>query len=369
MYLHTLSLTNFRSYNQADFEFSPDLTVVIGPNTAGKTNLLEAIVLLATGRSFSEHHGEHLIQSGNESFHLEAVLEKGEQSGATQLGVNAVYDGEDTNRVRKKYVVEGVGRKRKSFASNFQVVYFGPEEIRLILGSPSRRRDYLDSILFAVAVDYSSIASKYRKARIQRNNLLKAMQKGNSNGTDWHLWTERVVELGNKITRGRTELVNKLNQVLSKNKYGVLDSLLLKYNPEVLDLDKFREVRKDEVRLGTTILGPHRDDFSFTRINANTEGSQIETNNRAIDLSVYGSRGEQRLAVTALKLAELEVRSQITGERPILLLDDVFSELDAENRVGILEVIPKQQTIVTTTNPDIVRKYFKERSVVIELGK
>ncbi len=359
MYLHTLSLANFRSYRQAEFEFSPELTFIIGPNTAGKTNILEAIVLLATGRSFSEHSGQHLIRNGKTHFHLEAVLEVNADV-TREIGINAVYDSDNCSRVRKKFVVEGVGKKRDNFARNFQVVYFGPEEIRLILGSPSRRRSYLDSVLSALDPVYVKVSARYRKARLQRNNLLKLIQKGNSSGSDLLMWTERVVEVGNIITHKRSELVANLNKIFSRNHYGSLEDLTLAYTTNNLSLDRFRRVKRKEIEMGTTFLGPHRDDFKF--VSAGAEQSELKK-----DLAAYGSRGEQRLAVTALKLAELELRSEVSGQRPILLLDDVFSELDPNNRERILEVIPKQQTIITTTNPEIVERYFESEPQVIRL--
>ncbi len=382
MILQSLSLTNFRNYSKADFTFSPTTTLILGPNAVGKTNLLEAIYYLASGKSFRAGYDREAIAQGAPFANLKSQisnLKYGEEK-ELELQILANENGENTSS--KRFKVNGVKKRRADFAGNLRAVCFGPEEILLVTGSPSRRRKYLDSVLVQVDRDYARALSEYEKVVRQRNRLLLLIREGEpsfakaSGGLrQLNFWDEKMLALGSVLTKKRQEMFGDFNAWLKD--YG----LFLLFEPRPW-LNK-KDSREREIAAGMTLRGPHRDDFGFLKSGSeqlrklsesagqnfrepknqsvgNSDVSGTLTHRRAdapsysefSDLSSFGSRGEQRLAVLHLKLAELEFISERTGDRPLLLLDDIFSELDEDNRGSVLELLGKQQTIVTATDLD-----------------
>jgi len=350
MVLKSLILRNFRNYSQGEFNFSSGINLVVGPNAVGKTNLLEAIYLLATGRSFRAEVESEMInyneqisdikcQISNEEV-LEIILTRGQING---------------KRVAKKiYKVNGVNRRMIDFVRHLRVVYFGPEDLEIVVDSPARRRDYLDSVLEQVDREYRRASLSYRKGLRQRNKLLEQIRDEEKPRSVLYFWDRLLIENGGVITEKREEFINFVNQ-----QPDYFEKLELVYDKSIISPQRLKQYTEEEVASGMTLVGPHRDDF-ITQI----QNPKFKIQNK---LSAFGSRGEQRTAVFCLKLAEMEFITQKTGQRPVLLLDDIFSELDHQRRKRLLEVIPRQQTIITTTDLHLIEEEAKEKIQLIKL--
>lgn len=334
MLLNKLCLDNFRSYGKKEFKFDNGITLVVGPNTAGKSNLLEALFLLAFGTSPRAGLDREMIKTGEKlGFVRGFFLEDGEK----ELEVVLTATG-------KRFRVNGVGRRLSDFSSHFHVVLFSPHDLNLVSGRPDLRRRFVDLALGSVDQDYARAFREYDKIRKRRNRLLERINQSRGEDEELGFWDAKLLEHGVLLQDKRKAFFDEVNREVST------DGFLLKYSPSGLTAERLREYRPREIAAETTLIGPHRDDFSFFY------GDK--------DLSAYGSRGEQRKAVLTLKKAELEFVQDKTGERPLLLLDDIFSELDKDNRSRVFDLIGGSlQTIITTTDlrnvPQGLNKDFK----------
>jgi len=360
MILESLSLTNFRNYPSAAFTFSPTTTLVVGPNAAGKTNLLEAIYFLATGKSFRATYDREVIRGGEGFARIKGVKGikgvKEENGGELEITILANENGENTSSKRLK--VNGVKKRLSDFTGNLRAVYFGPEEIELVTGSPSRRRRFMDAVLCQVDREYARALLEYEKVLRQRNRLLLILQEKGINGIkgvneQLDFWDERLGILGPVLSKKRWEMFADFNKWLQG--FG----LFLLFQPRSWSNKK--ESREREIAAGMTLWGPHRENFVFE------SKKQKAKSKNGQDLSRFGSRGEQRLAVLYLKLAELEFIAERTGERPILLLDDIFSELDENNCRQVLSLLNRQQTIITSTDADALNSNLKTQISKIQI--
>jgi len=276
----------------------------------------------------------------------------------------------------KKYLVNGVGKRMVDFVGNLRCVLFWPEDMELVTNSPSRRRKYLDFTLSQVDREYRRCLLSYERGLRARNKLLERIRDENPGGRSQLLfWDQLLIKDGVVLTTKREEFLKFLNSF----QFSVF-SFQLEYDKSVISQARLEEYAQEEVAAGATLVGPHRDDF---RIRINPNKSNPNKSEWGRDLSVFGSRGEQRLAILWLKLAELEFITQKTGDpstgstnspqassgqgRPILLLDDIFSELDKDNQDLVTEVIPNQQTIITTTDEKVIKKEFLEGAKIVKL--
>lgn len=332
MTLGDITLRNFRSYEERQFSFSPEITVLSGSNGVGKTNVLEAIYVLMRGKSFRDSD-EHLMRyeapwwriTGNLTLHEREVRFAPEQTTAKQL------------------IIDGVNKGRFSYRQQLPVVLFEPDDLMLIHGSPSMRRAYLDNLLVSTVPAYRSNLSRYERALLQRNNLLKRNSSEESLSDAVFVWDIALSEYGSKITEARLRLVEELNQKLSSYYSGLsgkTEQLTINYNPphhdsHAIARELSKNLSKDAVR-GFTSTGPHRDDLSFI-LNGN-------------DARTSASRGEIRTIVLSLKYGELALFTNQLENTPILLLDDVFSELDPERQALLLSQTADVQKIITTTH-------------------
>lgn len=377
MLVKKIQISNFRNFKNKAFSFSPKTTVIVGPNASGKTNILEALFLLATGKSFKARIEEEMISYPKEiarvrgdfqnpNTKLEVVLTRGEIT----IGENP----EKTERTpRKRLLINGISRRLIDFAGNFKVVLFGPQDLELVIESPSRRRNFLDTVLSQVDREYRRASLSYEKGLRQRNRLLWDLRERGSVGSTssppaslGHMrllfWDKLLIKNGDYISAKREEFIDFANAS------GILDNqeFSLVYDKSAISETRLEQYAEEEVAAATTLVGPHRDDFCF----------RLKKNKRARDLSRYGSRGEQRMGVLWLKLAELAYIEQKSGEKPTLLLDDIFSELDHEHREVVMKVVKDQQTplrrgsagqaIITTADPHFVEGLNKVEK--IELG-
>lgn len=350
MFLNRLFLQNFRSYSKSEFDFSKETTLIVGPNTAGKTNLLEGIFLLAHGKSFRPGEDWQILCFNEEVGRVKGIIEEREETKTLEI-VFATGKVVDHKPPVKRYLVNGLARRQMDFVGNLRCVYFGPEDLNLVTNSPSLRRNFLDWVLEQVDWEYRRAVLTYEKALRQRNRVLEKVRSGQLGMADLEYWTKLLSEFGPQISQKRQDFVNFLNRQAK-----TFEDLEVFYEKNIISEERLKHYAQKEVAAGLTLVGPQRDDF------------KILANPKKRDLSLFGSRGEQRLAVLELKLGELEFLFQKGGRRPVLLLDDIFSELDKEHINLVLEMIGGQQTIITTTHQEFLPKSLLEKTDMIELG-
>ena len=356
MYLTNLSLQKFRNYRKKSFDFSSNTTLIVGDNGVGKTNVLEAIYLLATGKSFRATREDQMIFYGEELGRVEAEIEDSPEEERIDLEVMmTVGEVAGKKAPRKRYLINGLGKRKMDFVGRLKCVLFRPEDIDLVLGSPSGRREYLDSVLEQVDSEYRRSNLSYQKGLRQRNKLLEKIREGEAERKQLLFWDQMVIKNGEKISDKRGEYLEKVSEDLKKR--GM--DLRLMYDKSIISPARLKKYADREVWAGRTLVGPHRDDFEFI---VKRKG-KLEKN-----LSFYGSRGEQRMAVLGVKLAELKFVKERVEEAPVLLLDDVFSELDDEHRKEIFKLLDKQQTIVTTADEKLMPVKYKSKVEMIKLG-
>lgn len=352
MTIKSLNLQNFRNYEKKKFVFPLGTTLVVGPNTSGKTNLLEAIYLIATGKSFRAGLEQEMINYGKQLARVEANI--GNSEGTEKLAI-MLTTGEVAGQkaAKKKYLLNDVSKRMVDFVGQLRCVLFRPEDLEIVIDSPSIRRNYLDQILVQVDREYRRAHLSYQKGLRQRNKLLEQIRDEGKPHSILFFWNKLLMENGQIITAKREELINFVN--LQPAHFG---KLKLHYDNSIISPQRLAKYADREVAAGMTLCGPHRDDFVIGITNSES---------RIRNLHIYGSRGEQRTAVFSLKLAELEFVAQATDENPVLLLDDIFSELDHDRRRQLLKVIPKQQTLITTTDIHLIDPKFRKKVATIEL--
>lgn len=347
MAVTSLSLNNFRSYSDQTLALDPVITLVVGPNATGKTNLLEGLFVLATTRSFRAKDGE-LVRHGQDFYRLTMNLDGTEMALSYQSNQNSTEKKARHNNTPKS-LVDHLGSLR--------VVLFEPNDLLLIHGAPERRRRYLDFILIQTLPRYTKALSQYRRVLSQRNRLLSDWQGATNELFAWNL---RLAELATDITTARRQLVNHINELAGECYQSIAGSsepLHLTYQgaagPDFATdfLQLLENNLNRDIAAGFTTIGPHRDDFTIS-----FKGS---------DITAVASRGEMRTVVLALKMAELAYIERQTESRPMLLLDDVFSELDDSRRHFLLDTLGGYQSVITTTNADVSDELSAKHTTIL----
>lgn len=343
MVLSELHLTNIRTYPKARFVFSPDITVIVGHNAVGKTNILEALYALATGKSFRAKRDAEMIRWDEEVGKVKGVT--GEDEVEIVL-TGGVVGGRKT--ALKKYLVNGVPRRMYDALGRVRAVLFWPEDLELITDSPSIRRNYLNTILVQVDREYRRTLLSYERGVRQRNKILERIQDGQASRNQLLFWNQLLIKAGGYLTDARAALIDYINQFPTEDfNYHIV------YDKSVISASRLEQYADAEVGAKVTLVGPHRDDLIFQK-KRGTDQRHDQGADIWVDLSSYGSRGEQRLAILWLKLTELSFIQSRLGDRPMLLLDDIFSELDEEHQQLVLEVVKHQQTIITSAHAETV---------------
>jgi DNA replication and repair protein RecF len=350
--ISTIRLQNFRSYTDDSFEFEPGVNIVVGPNASGKTNLLEAVLVLARGNSYRARDTE-LIKFDKAWARLDGYFNQ--QSRALKL--------EKADKlIDKTYLLEDKAYKRLSLEKTAPVVYFEPNHLQLITRGPDQRRDYFDELLERSATGFKSLAASYYRTLAQRNALLK---RGPAAGKQQlFAWNVRLSELGEKIAQSREDLSQAIDTELQKNYHKIskkrpkvefiYKSQFKPANYGSRLLHKLETNLEEDYQRGFTSYGPHREDFQITI------GGQ--------PANISASRGESRSLILALKIFELGLIEKARGQKPILLLDDVFSELDGARRQALVNYLKDRQTIITTTDAESVIEHFTNNTKIIALG-
>lgn len=348
MSLVSLTLKSFRNHKNATFTF-PLTTVIIGRNTVGKTSILEAIQFLSHGRSFKAERDMDVISEGKDFARIEAKIL--EPEGTTNL---VVILAKTERGFSKKYLVNNVARRLSDFVSHFPSVLFTPEDLEIITDSPSLRRNYINSVLNQTNKKYRISLGIYEKAIRHRNRMLYLHRERKKifGPAEFEYWDNIVIQNGNILTEAREELVKHIN-----NEDKQVFPFDIFYDKSVISSERLAKYYDAERASATTLVGPQRDDFFFY-----FHGTEKT-------ISEFGSRGEQRLTIFQMKILETFYIKERTGITPTLLLDDIFSELDNTNIHRVLDLLPHQQTILTTTHKEFVpEKILKKEEVeIIEL--
>jgi len=346
--LDTLGLTDLRSYSTLEVRFGPGPHLVWGLNAAGKTSLLEAIVVLARGSSHRTTTDAELVRWGSDVARIEG------RAGAEELEVVLVRPGSAAaaTGARKRIRVNGVPRRATALAEKLRVVLFAPEDMLLVAGSPSLRRATIDQLASTLMPSYAAELATYGRALQQRNGLLRAIRDETAGREELRYWDRPFLDAGGAVVAARHELLRRLAAPIAEAhreiapEEGAAGQLGLSYEtnapagPDETPRDalarRLEETAEKELWNGSTLIGPHRDDVAFVIAGR--------------DLAAFASRGQQRTAILALKLAELDLVTEHDGRSPLLLLDDVFSELDPARRGHLVRRISElPQAFVTTT--------------------
>jgi DNA replication and repair protein RecF len=346
-----LRLQHFRSYSDDSFELSPGVNIVVGPNASGKTNLLEAILVLARGSSYRAKDVE-LVQFNQPWARVDAHLQ--DSSLRTFKIVNEPVP-------LKTFEVNDKLYKRLGLAHTLPAVLFEPNHLQLLSGGPEGRRSYLDDLLEQTVAGYGTLRRQYRRTLAQRNALLK--KPGHLTSTQLFPWNVRLSQLAGQVVRARTELTRQLAdgisdiyRQLSKTETRVELLYASRWAADAYETNMLKtldgQLETDKQR-GFTSAGPHREDLSV-----------LFDDRPAQEIA---SRGEIRTAVLALKVLELKVIEQARDTTPLLLLDDVFSELDGKRRHALTDYLAPYQTFITTTDADLVLQHFSQHCNVIAL--
>jgi DNA replication and repair protein RecF len=366
MYIEQLALKNYRNYEELSVEFENKVNVILGENAQGKTNVMESIYVLAMAKSHRTSNDKDLIRWDQEYAKIEGRVQKQYSSLPLQLIISKKGKKAKCNHIEQLRLSQYVG--------NMNVVMFAPEDLNLVKGNPQVRRRFIDMEIGQVSPIYLHDMNQYQKILQQRNHFLKMIQiKKQTDQTMLDVLTEQFIQTAVKIVTKRFEFLRLLQKWAMPIHHGIsrgLESLEIEYKPSVEVLEeqdlskmvtgfeeKFSKVKLREIERGTTLFGPHRDDLLFL------------VNKR--DVQTFGSQGQQRTTALSVKLAEIELIKSEIGEYPILLLDDVLSELDDYRQSHLLNTIQgRVQTFVTTTSVEgIAHQTLKGASTfIIESG-
>jgi DNA replication and repair protein RecF len=365
LFLKHIELTDFRNYQELSVDFTAKKVILLGNNAQGKTNLLEAINLLATGKSATAHKDAELVRFSAP----QAVIRSEVQRELTDVGIDMLIRTQGRRAVR----INGIAQKRLAdLFGKVLVVLFRSEDLQLVKGSPAERRDYLDTMLVQVSSTYYQQLHDYNRVVTQRNSLLRAIQDGHSRPDMLESWNEQLIHLAIAVWRKRLALIEALGPSVATWHGRIAEGkeeLALHYVPSVPlgpapaewegNLRQaLAEMQGKEIARGQTLVGPHRDDM------------ELLINDRPA--RTFGSQGQQRTVVLAMKLAELDYVREVAGESPLLLLDDVLAELDVRRQNALLASIGDSvQTFVTSTHLNDFSAAWLEQAAIyqVETGR
>lgn len=357
MHVRKLELTNFRNYDKYKVDNLGDINIIIGENGVGKTSILESIYVCSLARSFKSND-DYVILKNNTEF---VKIKVGLQGEKKDINLEFLL----TNNGKKTKINNHLKKRISDFISQYKVILFSPDEIKIIKESPNTRRNYLNISLSQINKSYIKLLNNYNLLIKNKNDYLKKVYiNSNMDLRYLDVLDMKIAEIGCEISKERKEYIEKLNKYIKKifKKFKKEDDLYIKYESQFLNkdtkevLELLRKNRNNELTLGLTKTGIHRDDFIF-----------MHNGNNAKE---YSSQGLQKLVLLSLKMAELEVLINDYYEEPILLLDDLFSELDIGNQNKILNNLNKNvQVFITTTDINNVKQNLLKKAKVINLSE
>jgi DNA replication and repair protein RecF len=346
MILKKLKLHNFRNFKDKDFTFSPFLTLVIGENSKGKTNLLEALYFLTFGFGFRETKEIELLnfESKDHSF-VEGIFNQGEKEIKFKILLMS-----NNSFVKKAYFINNLKAKHFNYLRDqTKAVLFTPQQLEIITGSPSRRRAYFDILLSSYDFEYKKRLNNYENALRKRNKILERSKYIENIESEISFWNNFLIEQAKYITSKREEYIKFIN---NNNKIDSKE-FKIKHNKNEFIKEKLQEYKDIELRIKKTLIGPQKDDFQIFIKNTITK-----------DVQKFGSRSEQRLSILWLKMNEILFYEKNYNKKPILLFDDVFSEFDYKNKKLVINLFKKYQTITTTTDIGILQLAEIPKSII-----
>lgn len=354
MYIENLVLNNYRNYKELDFKLTNNVNIIYGDNAQGKTNIIESIYFCSTSKSHRTNFDKEVINWGEDEAHIQLLFYKKRQE---RIDIHLKKNGKKGIAINKVPI-----KKMSELFGFFNVVMFSPEDLSLIKNGPKQRRKFIDLELCQLDSIYVYNLQQYYKLLKQRNNLLKEINYNKNLMDTLFIWDDQLIEYGIKIIERRQEFINVLNeyvQIIHSNLTNNKEKLLIKYVKDV-DIDSYRtnlkNYLKKDIKFGNTSHGPHRDDISLF-ING-------------IDVRSYGSQGQQRTVALSLKLAEIDIIKDETNDAPILLLDDVMSELDELRQKHLIEHIKDNQTIITCTGiEDMIKNISTSHIFKVDDGR
>lgn len=334
MYIQSLELKDYRNYEQLHISFDPHVNILYGDNAQGKTNILEAIFLSATTKSHRGAKDKELIRFEQQEAHIRSFISKDDVVHKIDMHLK--------KRGSKGAAIDGLTVKKSSELFGMcNLILFSPEDLSMIKNGPMERRRFMDTELCQLDKVYLKYLAKYNKVMFQRNNLLKQIYYDKEKLVMLDVWDEQLVQYGNYIIGRRKEFIKEMNSIVSekhRQMTGNQEELVLEYEWNVLEEDFFKilqDRRDTDLKNCNTSVGPHRDDIRFL--------------SNGIDIRRFGSQGQQRTTALSLKLSEIEIVKRRIKENPILLLDDVLSELDSNRQNYLLNNIKDVQVIITCT--------------------
>ena len=334
MKIKSLKLKNFRNYDLLSLDFDSATNIFYGDNAQGKTNILEAVYLCATTKSHRGTKDRDMIQFEQDESHIETVVEK--RGVPYQIDIHLKKNSPKGIAINKMPI-----RKASELFGIINIVFFSPEDLNIIKNGPSERRRFIDLELSQLDKVYLNNLSNYNRIVNQRNHLLKDIHYQDHLMETLDIWDMQLVEYGTKIIESRKKFIDDVNKIIyniHRNITGNKEEIRLVYEPNTGNYsleEALKRSRERDLRMMSTSVGPHRDDICFMSQN--------------IDIRKFGSQGQQRTAALSLKLSEIELVKRVTGDKPILLLDDVLSELDKHRQNYLLDSIDDIQTLITCT--------------------
>lgn len=349
MIIKNIKLKNFRNYKELELSFDEKVNLILGHNAQGKTNLIEAIYISSMGKSFRTPKDIELINFDSDFAYIKTVAEKEDFDTEVEISIERRSKTAVNKKIKKD---KKQLTKQSQLIKNIMIVIFSPEDMKLIKEEPERRRRFLDRELCQISPAYYDALINYTKVLKQRNAYLKGEPGRNINLDILEIWDEKIAEYGSEIIFRRAEFIEKLGKISNEIQKGITngeEEIEIKYFPNIMKMEDkenqkkiffaaITESRGRDMEFGTTSKGPHRDDIGFF-VNG-------------IDMRNYGSQGQQRTCALSLKLAELSLIKEETGEEAILLLDDVMSELDAKRQEFLIKTLKNNQLFITTTDMD-----------------
>jgi len=354
MWVSNIAASCFRNLNITGQELSPGVNILHGMNAQGKTSLLEAVYFCAFGRSLRAGNDKELIQFDQPCAHVRVEINRDGYSSTMDAHIQRLgtktKKGLSVNQVPIKHMKELFGR--------LLVVMFSPEDLRLVKAGPYERRRFMDMEICQLSPVYYGDLKEYHRALRQRNALLKVLQKGRADAIGLEVWDEQLSNYGRRIMKARTAFVKRVSEIAREIHHSITqgtETLTLTYAPNIANIDAYLESLSKshprDIGQATTTVGVHKDDVNF------------EINN--ISARFFGSQGQQRTAALSVKLAEIEIIKQSAKQTPVLLLDDVLSELDASRQKFLLSQIKDVQTLVTCTGlEDILLTTMKDCKIM-----
>lgn len=389
MYLKHISLTNFRNFARLDMDVPRRAVLLVGSNAQGKTSLLEAVYFLATFNSFQTHTDRQLVNfhAAKDSLAVARIVadyQRGNRSHRIEVRVIVEAVGPLGLRARKEILLDGVKRSANEGIGHFNAALFIPQMSQVIEGAPEDRRRYLNLTLAQVIPGYAKMLAEYQNTLTQRNALLKQLGEKGGDLSQLEFWDKNLVNIGAQIILWRIQSIQELERLAARAHHRLTrgkEILRIAYDPAYdpmatpqgqfalkldapvdrssLDLDTvkkgfadaLKKLRPEEISRGVTTIGPHRDELRFLA--------------NSVNLGDYGSRGQVRTTMLALKLAEVAWMKERTGEWPVILLDEVMAELDSERRADLLNALEEtEQSLLTTTDLNLFTPQFAEASTL-----